>query len=76
MGTTGRTNVGIDNDVIENIKKIITGTKLYKTPTDFINLAIIEKIEKIHQLQVDRMKLEVFFMKENRIKAEHLPKQD
>jgi hypothetical protein len=76
MGTTGRTNVGIDNDVIENIKKIITQTKLYRNPSEFINLAVLEKIEKIRQLQIDRMKLEVFFMKENRIKAEHLGKND
>jgi hypothetical protein len=76
LAESGRTSVWINSSLIENIKKIITETKLYKTPTDFINLAVIEKIEKIHQLQVDRMKLEVFFMKENRIKAEHLRKQD
>lgn len=76
MGASGHTNVGIDNDVIENIKKIILEIRLYRNPSEFINLAVHEKIEKIRQIQIDRMKLEVFFMKENRIKGEHLPKRD
>jgi hypothetical protein len=74
MAGPGFTTVGISNNLIENIKKIIIETKLYKNPTDFINLAVIEKIEKIHQVQIDRMKLEAFYMRENKIKAEHLGK--
>jgi metal-responsive CopG/Arc/MetJ family transcriptional regulator len=70
------TTVTIPTNLIENIKKIILETNLYRNHSEFVIAAVREKVEKIHQLQVDRMKLEVFFMKENRIKAEHLGKND
>jgi hypothetical protein len=74
VSTVGNSSVGVRDEILENIKKIIIETKLYKNPTEFINLAVLEKIEKIHQLQVDRMKLEAFYSRENKIKTEHLGK--
>jgi hypothetical protein len=74
VSSSGYSSVGVKNEILEIINKIILETRLYKNPTEFINLAVLEKIEKIHQIQVDRMKLEAFYMRENRIKAEHLKK--
>jgi hypothetical protein len=58
------TMVTIPTNLIENIKKIIIETSLYRYPFEFIITPAREKVEKIHQLQVDRMKLEAFYMRE------------
>jgi hypothetical protein len=74
MAGPGFTTVGISTDLIEIIKKIILETRLYKNPTEFINIAVHEKIDEIHQRQIDQRKLEAFFIRENQIKTEHLKK--
>jgi hypothetical protein len=75
MAGPGFTTVGISNEVIEKIKKIILETKLYKNPTEFINIAVLEKIDVILQRQVDQRRLEAFFIRHNEIRAEHLKKE-
>jgi hypothetical protein len=74
MGGEGFTQVSMSQDLIEIIKKIILETRLYRNPTDFVTVAVREKIEEIFQRQIDQRKLEAFFIRENQIKAEHLKK--
>jgi Arc/MetJ-type ribon-helix-helix transcriptional regulator len=71
----GYYTVGISNDILDQIKKIIVETKLYRNPSEFVNSAVREKIEEIQKMQIDQRKLEAFFMRENQIKAEHLGKK-
>jgi metal-responsive CopG/Arc/MetJ family transcriptional regulator len=67
--------VGISNDMLEVIKRIIVETKLYRNPSEFVTVAVREKITEIQKMQIDQRKLEAFFMRENQIKAEHLGKK-
>jgi hypothetical protein len=68
----GFTSVGVSNDLMVIIKKIIQETKLYRNPTEFITTAIHEKIDEIQKRQIDQKKIEAFFMREKQIRSEHL----
>jgi DNA helicase TIP49 (TBP-interacting protein) len=61
----GYSPIGIPNDVLDIIKKIIIETKLYRNPSDFVLFAIREKIDEIHKNQIDQKKIEAFFIREN-----------
>jgi Arc/MetJ-type ribon-helix-helix transcriptional regulator len=71
----GFTNVNISQDLIDMIKRIILETKLYRNTSEFVTVAVREKIAEIQKTQIDQRKLEAFFMRENQIKAEHLGKK-
>lgn len=64
----GFTNVSISQDLIEMIRRIILETKLYRNHTEFVTVAVREKIEEIRKTQIDQKKLEAFFMRENQIR--------
>lgn len=61
----GYVSIGIHNDVLDIIKKIIIETKLYRSPSDFVLFAVREKIDEIHKIQIDMKKVEAFFIREN-----------
>lgn len=67
----GYSPIGIPNDVLDIIKKIILETKLYRNPSDFVLFAVREKIDEIHKNQIDQKKIEAFFIRENQIRAEY-----
>jgi hypothetical protein len=67
----GYSAIGIPNDILDIIKKIIIETKMYRNPSDFVLFAIREKIVKIHKNQIDMKKIEAFFIRENQNKKPH-----
>ena len=74
MKDTSYNTISINNDMFKVIEKIILETRLYRNPSEFVIGAVREKIDEIHQRQIDQRKLEAFFIRENQIKAEHLKK--
>jgi hypothetical protein len=61
----GFTSVNVNNNFIAAIQKF------YRNPTEFVNVAVREKIEEIHRRQIDKRKLDAFFMRERQIRADH-----
>ena len=72
----GYSPIGIPNDVLDMIKKIILETKLYRNPSDFVLFAVREKIDEIHKNQIDMKKVEAFFIRENQIRAEYSKEEE
>jgi Arc/MetJ-type ribon-helix-helix transcriptional regulator len=67
----GFTSVNVNNNLIAAIQKYIGETGFYRNPTEFVNVAVREKIEEIHRRQIDKRKLDAFFMRERQIRADH-----
>jgi Arc/MetJ-type ribon-helix-helix transcriptional regulator len=65
------TSVNVNNKFIYAIQKYIGETGFYRNPTEFVNAAVREKIEEVHRMQIDKRKLDAFFMREQQITAEH-----
>jgi Arc/MetJ-type ribon-helix-helix transcriptional regulator len=68
---SGFTSVNVNNNFIAAILLYIGETGFYRNPTEFVNSAVREKIEEIHSRQIDKRKLDAFFIRERQIRAMH-----
>jgi Arc/MetJ-type ribon-helix-helix transcriptional regulator len=68
---TDFTSVNVNSKLIEAIQKYIEETGFYRNPTEFVNAVVRQKIEDIHKAQIDKWKLDAFFLREGQIRAKN-----
>lgn len=68
----GFTSVNVNNKLIHAIQKYIDEVGFYRNPTEFVTVAVREKIEEIHKRQIDKLKIDAFFMREQQIRTKHI----
>jgi Arc/MetJ-type ribon-helix-helix transcriptional regulator len=62
------TSVNVNNKLIHAIQKYIEETGFYRNPTEFVTAAVREKIDEIHKMQIDKLKIDAFFLREKQIR--------
>jgi hypothetical protein len=67
----GFTAVNVNDKIIHAIQKKHRRKWILRNPTEFVTVAVREKIDEIHRRQIDKRKLDAFFIREQQIRAKY-----
>jgi len=68
----GFTAVNVNHRLVKDIQKYMEEIGYYRNVSEFVNAEIREKLESIQKVQVNKRKLDAFFMREEQIKSKNV----
>jgi hypothetical protein len=68
----GFTSVNVNDALIWAIQNCIEETEFYRNSTEFVTVAVREKIDKINKRKIDKLKVDAFFIRERQIREEYV----